>query len=134
MAEQTAAAQAREMQGAKASKPAGKDEVKKDEDGNIIGSNITTDGKLMPAVKEQEPPGLVASNLVGGVGIYGSGQDQDGEAVEAEGEKVMEERKADAEEAEKKAEEQSAKAQEANEAAQEEAKKPHSEQKKAKGK
>lgn len=127
-----AANQAREMQ-SRTAKPAGKDEVKKDGDGNIIGANIGTDGRPFPQVRDQDPPGLGESHLVGGVGIYGSGQDQDGEEVQSKGEEENEERKKRADEVEKKAEEQEQQAQKANADAMEEAKKPRSEREKAKG-
>lgn len=121
MAEQ-AAQQAREMQ-SRTAKPAG-NEVRKDADGNIIGSNISTDGVPMPQVKDQPPPGLAESGLVGGVGIYGSGQDQDGAEVEARGVEENERRTQEAEEVAERAAAQEAEAQEANAKAQEAAKKP----------
>ena len=122
-ATQSAANQAREMQ-ARTAKPGGKDEVKKDADGNIIGANITTEGKPIPQVLAQEPPGLAGSNLVGGVGIYGSGQDQDDGEVQSKGEEALEERAKAAEDAEAKAEEEEQAASEAAKAASEAARKP----------
>ena len=109
---QSAASQAKEMQ----SRTAKPEAVRKDAEGNLLGANITSDGVPIPQVREIPGPGLVQSGLVGGVGISGSGQDQDAAEVEAKGNEENERRADEAKEAEERAAAQEAEAAKANEA------------------